>query len=358
MSNRSGAPRLFRHIDTLLDSYEHFATATIIDKTGSGPRDRGARMVITESGKTFGSVGGGLLESAILRMSGEVISSRRAALVRFSLDGEIVDASAMACGGLMEALIEPLDRTMAGPRAVFGKIAERLALRKRSFIVTAIDDAGASGVQTRTALLGEEGFIAGDPEALKDIEGNVVETEAPLTVPERGGSLRRYIEPVKPADTVYLFGAGHICRSLEPLCRLVGFETCVIDDRADFACPALFPGADRIILAASYDGAFDDIVIDGNAALVIVTRGHAFDAAVLYRALRSEAGYIGMIGSARKREVCYAEMRRRGLGDGDIARVRCPVGLPIGAETPEEIAVSIVAELVSTRSARETHAAE
>jgi xanthine dehydrogenase accessory factor len=355
MGNRSGAPRLYRHIAALLDSGKPFAVATIINKFGSGPRDRGARMIITESGKTFGSVGGGLLESAVLRRSGEVIASRRAALVGFSLDGEIVDASAMACGGRVEALIEPFDETMAERRAVYGKIAERLVLRKRSILVTAIG-ADGGGVTALVALAGAEGLIAGDPEALKDLEGNFIDTEAPVTVPDKPAPLRRYIEPVEPADAVYLFGAGHISRSLEPLCRLVGFETCIIDDRAECANLALFPGADRIIVISSYDNAFDGIAVDRNSGVVIVTHGHACDAAVLYQALRSEAGYIGMIGSARKREVCYAEMRRRGLGDGDIARVHCPVGLPIGAETPEQIAVSIVAELVADRSGRGAHA--
>ena len=163
---------------------------------------------------------------------------------------------------------------------------------------------------------------------------------------------RFFVEAALPSETVYLFGAGHVSQQVALVAALVNFKTVVLDDRAEFANQERFPKADEVIVAPSFNQAFTGLEIDYDSYLVIVTRGHVNDKVVLAQALRSKAGYIGMIGSRRKRDMVYQELLKEGFTQEDINRVHSPIGLNIGGETPEEIAVSIVAELIQVRSAR------
>ena len=163
---------------------------------------------------------------------------------------------------------------------------------------------------------------------------------------------RFFIEPLSSEGTVYIFGAGHIGQKLAQLTKFVGFRTVVLDDREEFANRELLGSADRIVVLSSFDDAMRDLTIDEESYLVIVTRGHVHDKTVLGQALRTRAGYIGMIGSRKKRDATYEVLAREGFTTQDFARVHSPIGLSIGAETPEEIAVSIVAELIQARAGR------
>jgi xanthine dehydrogenase accessory factor len=126
----------------------------------------------------------------------------------------------------------------------------------------------------------------------------------------------------------------------------------VVDDRADFASRDRFPHADELVVVQSFEGGLERLSIGDNSYIVIITRGHGGDQAILRHALRRRPGYIGMIGSSRKRGLIYEHLAGEGFTPDDLSQVRCPIGLPIGAETPEEIAVSIAAELVATRAGR------
>jgi xanthine dehydrogenase accessory factor len=163
---------------------------------------------------------------------------------------------------------------------------------------------------------------------------------------------RFFVEPTVLPGTVYLFGAGHVSRPVAELASLVDFQTVVIDDRDEFANAERFPRADRVIVAPSSHQSFEGLEIDRDSYLVIVTRGHLHDKTVLEQALKTDAGYIGMIGSRRKRDLIYQELLTKGFSQKDLGRVHAPIGLAIGAETPEEIAVSIVAELIQVRAGR------
>ena len=152
--------------------------------------------------------------------------------------------------------------------------------------------------------------------------------------------------------TVYLFGAGHVSQQVAHLTSMTHFRTVVLDDRVEFANRERFPGADEIRVPASLDAAFTGLAIDRDSYIVIVTRGHRYDKTVLQQALRTEAGYIGMIGSKGKRDAVYKTLLEEGRTSAELERVHSPIGLKIGGDTPEEIAVSIVAELIKERSAR------
>jgi xanthine dehydrogenase accessory factor len=163
-----------------------------------------------------------------------------------------------------------------------------------------------------------------------------------------GGELEVFIEPILSPPTLYLFGGGHISLSLAKMGKLLGFKIAVIDDRAEFTTPDRFPEAD-ILLAEDFTRAFPKLKIDKSSYLVIVTRGHQHDELVLEWAVGTQAKYIGMIGSKTKTEAIFSHLLAKGISKEQLDRVHAPIGLKINAQTPEEIAVSILAEVIKVR---------
>ena len=159
-----------------------------------------------------------------------------------------------------------------------------------------------------------------------------------------------FVKEFKLASTAYIFGGGHVAYALEPVLRHVDFRTVVIDDREEYANPERYPHADRTIAVENFDNAFDDIETDDDSYIIIVTRGHRGDLQVLREALKRDFAYLGMIGSRRKNELLFDTLRREGVPESKLAEAHAPIGLKIGSETPEEIAVSIVAEIIQVRS--------
>jgi xanthine dehydrogenase accessory factor len=160
------------------------------------------------------------------------------------------------------------------------------------------------------------------------------------------------MEPFASEPVLYIFGGGHVSTQIVPLAARVGFRVHVMDDRADFASPDRFPEASEV-LECSFDSVVERLPIDGSSYIVVVTRGHAHDKVVLGQALKTPARYIGMIGSKRKIRIIFDRLMEEGFTREDLDMVHSPIGLAIGAETPEEIAVSIVAELISARAGME-----
>ncbi len=162
-----------------------------------------------------------------------------------------------------------------------------------------------------------------------------------------GGTLEIFVEPILPAPRLYIFGGGHVSLSLSRAAHDAGFEIVVVDDRESFANTERFPMAAEIF--TSFEQAFEKIEPNPSSYLVIVTRGHKDDMRVLKWAAETRARYVGMIGSKRKVLAVYRALENEGIPAESLAKVHAPVGLDIGAQTPEEIAVSIVAELIAIR---------
>jgi xanthine dehydrogenase accessory factor len=163
-----------------------------------------------------------------------------------------------------------------------------------------------------------------------------------------GGELEVFIEPILTAPTLYIFGGGHISLPLARMGKLLGFRIAVIDDRSEFASAERFPEAE-IILADEFKKAFPRLKIDRSSYIVIVTRGHQHDELVLGWAVGTSAKYIGMIGSKTKVKAVFSHLLARGVPQEKLASVHSPIGLEIEAQTPEEIAVSILAEIIKVR---------
>lgn len=159
-----------------------------------------------------------------------------------------------------------------------------------------------------------------------------------------------FIDEFRLSDTAYIFGGGHVAYALEPVLRHVDFRTVVIDDREEYANGERYPEAAETIAVSDFDHAFDNIETDEDSYIIIVTRGHRGDLQVLREALKRPFAYLGMIGSRRKNGLLYEQLLKEGVTQEQIDEIHSPIGLDIGAETPEEIAVSIVAEIIQERS--------
>ena len=163
-----------------------------------------------------------------------------------------------------------------------------------------------------------------------------------------GGELEVFIEPILTSPTIYIFGGGHISLPLARMGKLLGFKIAVIDDRAEFANPDRFPEAD-MTLPEDFAKTFPKLKIDKSSYIVIVTRNHQYDDIVLEWAVGTPAKYIGMIGSKTKTKAVFSHLLTKGISKEQLDRVHAPIGLEIYAQTPEEIAVSILAEIVKAR---------
>jgi xanthine dehydrogenase accessory factor len=163
-----------------------------------------------------------------------------------------------------------------------------------------------------------------------------------------GGQLNIFVEPITPQPTAFIFGAGHVSKSLSKVATLAGFATVVVDDRETFANRKRFPEAEQVV-AGEYEAVFPTLEVNHSSYLIIVTRGHRDDMRVLKWALTTPARYIAMIGSKRKTLGVMKELMKEGIAREAFDRLHAPMGLDVGAITPEEIAVSVVAEMIAVR---------
>jgi xanthine dehydrogenase accessory factor len=231
-----------------------------------------------------------------------------------------------------------------------------VALQKghKGFLIKALDTNGEGMRRMEWCLVHNDSDTLGTfpcPVSLiTRLTGEAAKAKQPLAVTVE--DKRFFVEPTVLPGTVFLFGAGHVSRPVAELASIVDFQTVVLDDRAEFANAERFPRTEQIKVISSFPQAFEGLEIERDSYIVIVTRGHLHDKTVLEQALKTDAGYIGMIGSRRKRDLIYQELLSKGFSQSDLERVHAPIGLAIGAETPEEIAVSIVAELIQVRAKR------
>lgn len=327
--------------------------ATVISRSGSGPREPGAAMLVRPNGKTVGTIGGGILEAQVLDLATSVFESAAPRCKTFNLANEQAAVEGMICGGRVEILIDYVGAQDTQKRQIFETVMQALSAHRSVTLITSIGK-HPEGIRTGFGLIRKEGIASGSVE-MADVHSDffLKYQNGPSDLIQIDESLRYFFQPIQSEGSIYILGAGHIGSALAPICRLLGFHTVIVDDRAEFADRSRFPDADDIRLIESYADCFKQREIDPHSYVIIVTRGHLHDQTVLSQALKTDAGYIGMIGSRKKREIIYAALRKKGFSGKDLQRVHCPIGLDIGANTPAEIAVSIVAEIIAIRSGQE-----
>jgi xanthine dehydrogenase accessory factor len=311
---------------------EPFCLAVIIGKSGSAPQVPGAKSLFLRDGRVLGTIGGGCLEMESRRIALEALFSRKPCVKEFRLDDDFGWDDGLICGGRVRVLFLPEPES-------YGE-AFRLGMEE-----------GARGVLVYDSARGSVRWVGdGSEGGLSSEEREGIEMAKRTRRCVLRGLL--FFEPVMPPERVVIFGAGHIGKELCRLCAYVGFEVVVVDDREAYVTQERLPEA-SLRVCAKPDEYARHLETDEETYLCIVTRGHRNDARVLREVIKKPCAYIGMIGSRRKREV----IRKTMVGSGECTeeefeRVRSPMGLQIHSESVEEIALSIVAELVSVRGAR------
>ncbi len=340
---------IYATLATVLEAGGNAVLARILDLRGSGPRRTGAALLLTSGGRVQGTVGGGRLEQAVLEEADRVLREGRTLILRYEtgLFGE------GGCGGAADVFLEPLFpgdeelmRLLRAREEIVGRgesgllatrIVEGVARPARALIAPGgiFEAGGAFPPGVRRAL------AAGLELAAPRLETFATEAE---------GAWLLYLEPVTPAPVLLLLGAGHIATALAPIAQRLGFRVWVADARPGLADPGRFPDAERVRAGTAAE-LLAELSPGQKPYIVIAGPSHEADRDSLRAALERETVYLGMLGSRRKRESVFRALRREGLAEEKLARVRCPAGLAIGAETPAEIAVSIAAELVRERAA-------
>lgn len=323
---------------------EFFGLATIIFRNGSAPRAVGAKMLVRRDGSIAGTIGGGALEGQVIQLAQETINKGGSVIREFQFSG--ADAASMdaICGGRVEVLVETIDPLEPAIKKVLDGLETANREHQRAWLITTIPPAGSHPAH---ALVNANGSVRGSlPSGLE--KNTICEIRRPTPISLEKS--RILVEPLNINGTAYIFGAGHVARSLAEFTHAVDFWTVVLDDRAEYANQKRFPTADRLVVLESFSNALDGIAIDQDSYLVVVTRGHQDDVTVMPQVLKTNARYIGMIGSRRKCALVFEELRRQGFSEEAIQRIHAPIGIHISAETPEEIAVSIVAELIQARA--------
>lgn len=348
-------PAIWRAAVEQFGQRKNFVLATILSVEGSSPRHVGTRFIVRQDGVIVGTIGGGLFEADVRRLAMTVLEQGISHRVYFSFRGTDAESKDMICGGSAEVLLEYVDGEDSLREEIFKRLLSMTVDRKPGWLFTyaAMPRGGQGDVKhlliddSRSRL----GGFSGDQVAVAAMpETRLLKPMQVLNLP--GWEHPVFLECVRPTGTVYIFGAGHVGECVAHLAAYVNFVVVVLDDRPEFASRERIPDADETIVAP-FANVFEKLGIDEDSYIVIVTRGHAHDWTVLDQALRTNAGYIGMIGSRRKTQLVYEALLKTGFSREDLQRVHAPIGLPIGGETPQEIAVSIVAEMIQARSRRD-----
>lgn len=333
---------IYERVNQYISGGESVVLACIIDHTGSTPREIGSKMIIREDKQIEGSIGGGVLEALVQKLAAGVFENRQSIIKEFSLNKEEVANIGMTCGGNVAVYLKYIDAADKATRNTFGQAETVWNEQGRAWMITAI----AQDDSFRLALYAEDGsapagISAGDFETLKaqlDHKSHYV---------DMGG--RKYMVDPLVCSKAFIFGGGHIGYEMAAALERLDFRIAVIDDREEFVTAQRFPQADERVVCP-FDDVLSKLDIDRDSYIIIVTRGHMHDQTVLEQALKTNAGYVGMIGSRTKRDSIYKNLREKGFTQQDIARVHSPIGLNIGAHTPAEIAVSIAAEMIQERA--------
>lgn len=332
----------------ILKNGESFVLASIFDSQGSAPRTAGARMIIKKDGKTYGTVGGGKVEALVIVDSREIFNTKKTVLKEYKLQEEENKGIGMACGGDVSILLEYVPATDANIK-LYDAAVKCFESGEKAYIIRKFFND-----KSQVNYLYKNGEIVfksneDENESIDKLTEAVRYRDLMLIKEDNSASL---IEPICNLGRLYIFGAGHVSQKLADLAKKIDFMVTVIDDRTEFANNDRFPSVDEIVVPAAFEGCFRDLSIDKDSYIVIVTRGHMGDLTCLKQALMTDAYYIGMIGSRRKRNFIYETLVKAGFTLDDFNKVHNPIGLEIGAETPEEIAVSIAAELIKVRRER------
>lgn len=324
--------------------------ATVVRVRGSAPQVVGAKLVLRPDGRFVGTIGGGAVEAAVLADATRVRAARRPRLCAYDLAADL----GMCCGGGMEVFVEPIVPDHADLFAELGRIEAEGGRGAFGVVVKSSTGGPALGAK---AVASVEGYLAqGLGEGplgewmRRDLGSLLAGGGARIDsyIAPGGHEVDVFLEPLQEHPRLVIFGGGHVAKPLAHVGKLLGFRVVVVDERVEWASPERFPDADEIANEPVEDFLFR-FEHRSSDYLVVVTRGHDLDQRVLEAVIGEEYRYLGMIGARAKVKRIFLRLEAAGVLGALLGKVRAPVGLNVGAETPEEIAVAIGAELVMER---------
>jgi xanthine dehydrogenase accessory factor len=366
---------LFRKAVSALESGQNIALATVIFTTGSTPGKPGYKMLVFNEGReSIGTVGGGLIEAKMIEEAREMLNSPNSRVFRFDLAATPDDEKGI-CGGTEELLVETFNKRSL---PLFKELS---TLRSGSGFAAAAEDGSLVIDNDQTGML--LSVISPDkpPQKIFLRDAEQIDAAADTNFPWHGlparentakmavpliaaikeaaqkeqcvtkvsaGGMELFVESISKLPALVIFGAGHLSYYIAGYAKSVHFRVTVCDDRSEYANSRRFPDADDIIVE-DFGRIPDKIRIDGDSFIVIVTRGHKYDELILEQAIKTNARYIGMIGSKRKTLMILERLKQKGFPEKLLSRIYSPIGISIGAVTPQEIALSIICELVKIR---------
>jgi xanthine dehydrogenase accessory factor len=306
---------------------------TIIDARGSVPRHPGSKMLVGRKGALLGTVGGGKGEALAIEAGRDCIARRRTQTLTVEMQGVAAEGQDLLCGGTNRMLVEHI-----GDTAMYRLALERLEKGERVLVVKNLEGSAALLDETGAPLFGESPRFDADA-VIRCLTGG-----KPAFNEEAG----IFYDPFFPEEKLLILGAGHVGQAIAVFAVKLDFTVTVADDRPEFTAAGRLPPGVRGI-CGSYTDIVEKFHFDSATYVVIVTRGHLHDLECLRAVLRRTWRYAGFIGSARKASLLIEQVRHDGLDAEKIDAVHAPIGLDIKAETPEEIAISILGELIAVR---------
>lgn len=325
------------------------ALATLVRVRRSAPRLPGARMLITGDGEMSGSISAGCVEADIVEHAKRVIEDDAPMLASYGISDEQGFEVGLSCGGEIEVLIEPFRESEAWAAVREQVRSQRpavlaLGLRPQRIAARPLAIAGETRVGSIDPAL--DGSVAEEAEPVRAENGVKV---VALRLGDEEAEV--FIEPFAPPARLFIVGATQVGMSLSRLAKELGFAITVVDARSALATPERFPDADEVV-AEWPDDALKEHGLDQQASVVVLTHDPKFDLPVLEIVLRSDARYVGAMGSRKTHARRVEHLRKQGFSDADIRRIHAPVGLDLGGQRPEELALAILSEIVAARHGR------
>jgi xanthine dehydrogenase accessory factor len=340
---------IYQQLAGFLERKEQLAFAVLVETKGSTPQKCGAKAIFLPDGRILGTLGGGCLEAETRQKALRAIETGESFSFRAVLDDDFGWDDGLICGGSVQTFVQP----NPGASKVWSVLLSEPSKRQRRVLVTVTtgDHIGKRALFTASELIIADDLPA---ELLSELSPKCTSLLAePEPEPEsltlKSSSVSVYFEPILPQPVLVVCGGGHIGCSLGKIAAWSGFDVVAIDDRSSFANKERFPDAKQIIVDDPAK-VMKDFPIDADTYVCIVTRGHKHDAVILKEIIHKPAAYIGMIGSKRKVRTVMDGFIAEGIATAeDFRRIRTPMGLAIHSLTVEEIAVSVLAELIAVR---------
>jgi xanthine dehydrogenase accessory factor len=329
-----------------LERGDAIVLATVIGHKGSVPRNAGAKMVVCQNGTISGTIGGGSVESETIERAREILKTQKSEIVEFNMTNSGFTKGEMVCGGKLKTLIQYLNPERKELIKTFKNIIKAVNNREQAIVLTCIEN--VEGFPPQIFLVHGSSRKQFESEHFQKIDQKQIsELKKPAIL--KFGNQQFWCEPLAIPTKLFLFGGGHVSRSIAAISHTVGFDTFVIDDRPEIIKPELFPAECTLQLISEFKNCFETLDINKNDFIVIITCSHVSDMQVLEQAVRLKALYIGLMGSRRKRLTIYNHLSKKGISQALLNKINSPIGLDINAETPAELSISILGELIQKR---------